>query len=373
MSIAYFVHELADAAVQRRIMMLAAAGRDVMLFGFDRVRDGKARFPEGAHVLGVTRNRRLFQRAGAVLLAIPRLMRWKRAWVGADLIIARNLEMLALAAIVTRLAGSKSRIAYECLDIHGLMLDRGPLGGLLRAVERVFLRRAALVITSSPAFERVHFRAAQRYAGPIMLAENKVLALAADALPPASRESRPPWVIAWCGMLRCRRSFEILRGLARDFPNKVHVELWGIPATDQIPEFHEAVAGNPNMTFRGRYAPAQLAEIYGRAHFAWTIDYYESGGNSDLLLPNRLYESLSFGAVPIAAAGVETARWLEAHTVGVILNEPVEHTLRDLFAALGSDGYAALQTAVARLDPELTRATRDSCRAFAEQLTGVAA
>ena len=370
MSIAYFGHELADAAVQKRVRMLRLAGREVVLLGFERDRGaGAPTAPPDSKVLGRTQNQRLMARAFSVLLAIPRAMRARRVWARADLIIARNLEMLVLVRLLTRLTASKTRIAYECLDIHKLALADNAVGSLVRAVERFCLRRTSFIITSSPAFERHYFRARQNFSGRIVLAENKVLdeaGASAPACPPT-----PPWTIAWCGVLRCRLSFDLLACLAAH--RGVRVELWGLPAIDQIPDFHERVAETPNMTFHGAYAHADLPRIYGGAHFSWAIDFYEAGANSDWLLPNRLYESLCYGAAPIALSGVETARWLESRGVGLVLDAPLHETLDRFFADLGPESYQRLQDATRRLEPEATRLTPESCRAFAAELAGAPA
>jgi hypothetical protein len=371
MSIAYFVHELADPAVQRRVRMLAAAGRNVTLLGFERLRGGETTAEGGGLVLGRTRNAKLAARIVSVLMAIPRAMRIGNEWRDADLIIARNLEMLVLVMLLTRLAGVRPRIAYECLDIHRLMLGGGPAAALLRAIERACLKRVALVVTSSPAFERNYFRGRQQFAGQVLLAENKVFAAAAPrAGKPASG---PPWVIAWCGVLRCARSLRLLRAAADAHPGRVRVELWGTPALDQIPDFNELVSGSPHVQFRGRYEPEDLSTIYANAHFAWAVDFYEAGGNSDWLLPNRLYESLCFGATPIAAAGVETARWLMEHNVGVVLDAPLERTLGAFLERLDAKSYNTLRAAADGLDPGVTRLTPEACRDFAARLAGAPA
>jgi len=367
MSIAYFAHELADAAVHKRVRMLQLAGREVVLLGFERDRGaGAPASPEGAIVLGRTQNQRLLARICAVLAAIPRALRARSAWGDADLIVARNLEMLALARVLTRLTGSRAQIAYECLDIHRLALSNSLAGAILRSAERLCLKRTALIVTSSPAFERHYFRTRQRFAGKIVLAENKVLA--AGDVSPVARSPEAPWRIAWCGVLRCRRSFDLLARLAEQ--SGVKVDLWGLPALDQIPDFHARVAAAANMTFHGPYTPSDLPRIYAHAHFSWAIDFYDAGANSDWLLPNRLYESLCYGAVPIAIEGVETARWLNARDVGVVLETPFEQSLATFFAALTSGAYSRLQQATQRLAPEATRFTPESCRAFAAELAG---
>jgi hypothetical protein len=365
MTIAYFAHELADATVQKRLRMLASAGESVVLLGFERDRGGTQ--THSGVVLGATRNGKFAARIVSLGLAIPRGLKHRRQWENARLVIARNLEMLALVIALTRLAGVRPRLVYECLDIHRMVLANGVGGRIVRAVERFCLRRADLVLVSSPAFEWRYFRTIQQFKGRILVAENKVFAAgaAAPAPPPA-----PPWIIAWCGVLRCKRSLELLTALAQAHAELVRIELWGAPALDQIPDFHERIALCPNVRYHGRYRPEDLPEIYARAHFAWTLDFYEAGGNSDWLLPNRLYESICFGAAPLAAAGAETARWLNAHNVGVVLDAPLERTLPAFFERLDARGFDELQKAAAALPAEATRLSPDACRIFVEELAG---
>jgi succinoglycan biosynthesis protein ExoL len=371
MSVAYFAHELADAAVQKRVRMLTLADQRVTLLGFVRDRGaGAPPAPEGGIVLGRTQNQRLAARVMSVLFAFPRALKVKAAWRDADLIIARNLEMLALASLLAPFSGRpRTPIAYECLDIHRLALADGLAGAFVRAIERFFLKRVATIITSSPAFERNYFRTRQRFTGRIVLAENKVLT-ADDVLAP-QRAAAAPWIIAWCGVLRCKRSFDLLADLAAN--RGVRIELWGLPALDQIADFHDRVAATPNMSFHGTYAQTDLPRIYGASHFAWAIDFYEAGANSDWLLPNRLYESLCYGAAPIAVAGVETARWLEERQVGIVVPEPLAQNLAHFFQTLTPESYRPLNEATRRLEPEAIRFTPASCRAFAAQLAGMPA
>lgn len=369
MSIAYFVHELADAAVSRRVRMLGTAGRGVVLLGFERARGGSSSRQSAGIVLGRTYNNRLLARALSLLLAIPRAWRNRNAWLSAEMFLARNLEMLALVMLLTRLTRPRARIVYECLDIHRLMLAKSLPGVILRALERFCLARTALVITSSPAFERNYFRAVQRFGGDILLAENKVLTLT-EAPASTAAPAGPPWTIAWCGVLRCKQSFDVLRAAAQNLDGRLRVELWGRPALDQIPDFREAVDASPNMTFHGPYAPERLQEIYASVHFAWAIDFYEAGANSDWLLPNRLYESIAFGAVPIAIAGVETARWLDEHRVGVVLDPPLASTFQAFINQLTPDMYQSQRHALAHLPPESTRLTAHDCLEFAARIEG---
>jgi hypothetical protein len=373
MNIAYFAHELEDPAVLKRVEMLTAGGAHVELLGFERGRHASTPDGQKPHVLGRTEGGRLVSRIASVLLAAPRAWRLQALWARADAVLARNLEMLAIVVALGGLMRERPRVVYECLDIHQLMLSDKAPGKVLRAIERACLKRTALVVTSSPAFETRYFRARQGWSGAALLLENKVLALdepAPKAAPRQARPKGPPWRIAWCGVLRCRKSLHLLRALTDELQGRVEVELWGAPSLKQVPDFHEVVAGARHLTFKGAYTRADLPKIYAGAHFVWAIDYYEAGGNSDWLLPNRLYEGLRFGAVPIAVGGVETARWLENRGVGLVLDEPLAASARTFFTSCTDEQVAALADAAAALAPGATTVAVEDCRALAAALAG---
>ncbi len=344
-AIAYLVHDLGDVAVARRIEALQAGGARVSLAGFYR-RAAPARVAgAAARALGRSEDGRLGARALLVLrtLIAPGALRAEVA--SADLVIARNLEMLLIAAVLARRG---QRIVYECLDIHRSLLGTGIPARMLRFIERRLLARSALTIVSSPAFERDYFRARQGWHGPIALVENKVAALPDDV--PQEPAGGGPWVIGWLGMLRCRRSLAILSTLAARSQGRVRVLIAGLPSPDVFPDFPAEIARLAHVEYAGPYRPADLPRLYGRVHFAWCIDYFEEGLNSRWLLPNRLYESLAHGAVPVALEAVETGRWLAAQGVGLSLEQGED--IAPLIAAMTPARHAALVAAARALPRE---------------------
>src|SRR5205085_9534876 len=133
--------------------------------------------------------------------------------------------------------------------------------------------------------------------------ENKGLELDGAPLPrPRVPSAGPPWRIGWLGAIRCRRSLELLAELAARRPDLVEVRIHGRPARSEVGDLEGRIAGLPNMLFGGAYGPADLPRLYGDVHFSWAVDFMEAGQNSDWLLPNRIYESGRYGAVPIALA-----------------------------------------------------------------------
>ena len=260
--------------------------------------------------------------------------------------MARQLEMLTLASRERDKSVPDARLVYECLDIHRLMVDRGIKGKAMRWIEGRLLRRCHTLIVSSMAFVHAHFLANYTSLPDILLLENKMLVQelggpgAIDDARKSERSTRPPWRIGWFGVIRCRESLKILTAAARAEPDKVEVIIRGRVARNVLPDFDELISGIPNVHFQGPYNRAtDLATIYHDVHFSWAVDFYEAGGNSDWLLPNRLYEGGIFGAIPIAREGCETANWLKDHDAGIILHGEPGAAVENMIQQMNTDTY----------------------------------
>ncbi len=364
--IGYLAHDLADPAVARRVRMLRLGGAEVALAGL--LRGAIPPDLAGAMILGHSADARLARRALTVLQTLAvHLPKLRKRFAGASAIVARNLEMLVVGQAVANGMTPRPRLVYECLDIHRLLIARGPAGGAIRALERRLARSVDLVLTSSPAFITRHL--GQVFGERILLVENKVL----GQTPRPLRLMPPPFRIGWYGALRCERSFRMLADLSDNMGGRVKVSLRGRPSTAIFPDLPARLADHPHMSFGGPYAASDLSALYGDVHFAWCIDFYEQGANSDWLLPNRLYECAAFGAVPIALAGVETGRFLSRAGVGIALESADPSELCTLFSALSPAHYAALHRAVIDSDPTLWRATDGDCIALVTAISGRAA
>ena len=86
------------------------------------------------------------------------------------------------------------------------------------------------------------------------------------------------------------------------------------------------------------------------------------------MLPNRIYESTFFGAVPIAVEGVETARWLAEKHIGLALNGEPEAALRTVVMAMTDEYYQELSDALKRIPTTELADTVDSCRQLINDL-----
>ena len=374
MKIAYFVHDLTDPAVARRVRMLKAGGAEPVVLGFRR----EAQAPTSvagvpAIDLGRTHDGRFLQRAGLTALNAIGAARLAEHLRGCEVIMARMLESLAIAEAARRMAGSKARLVYEALDIHRLLVGEGAKSRAMRVAERALMRQADLLVVSSPAFLERYYQPVQSVGRdlsiPTLLIENKVLELNPEE--PTAAFDPPPgplWRIGWLGAIRCGKSLAILSDLAARRPDLVDIRIWGRPAYSEFADFDAQVAALPNLHFGGAYTAADLPRLYGEVHFAWAIDFMEEGLNSAWLLPNRLYEASRHGAVPIALKDVQTGRYLAEHGFGVRLETPAE--LEAVLERMTPAAYADLRSEVEAMPREAFVTGPDDCRRLVETLAG---
>jgi hypothetical protein len=372
--ILYLVHDLSDSTVHKRAVMLRDGGASVAVAGFRRTAEpidtvaGCETFN-----MGRTYNGGFAQRIFSILRQIVFLRRNRTIFENADIIIARNLEMLAIAVRGRSLCARPPVLVYESLDIHRLLLNRGLAGKVLRALEGWLTKRASSLITSSPAFVHSYFETLSQVRLPVMLIENKVYNPAMEQQPARIRRmSGPPWRIGWFGIIRCRKSLQLLSDLVRESNGSVEVVIRGRPAIDQIPDFHKITSQTPLLRFSGPYQnPEDLAAIYGDVHFSWAIDMYEEGLNSSWLLPNRLYEGGLFNTVPMAAQSVETGRFLDRLGLGVTLDEPLDACLHDFFRNLSPSRYASLEKSATEIPRANWYYTKQDCVSFVTFLSSL--
>jgi succinoglycan biosynthesis protein ExoL len=236
------------------------------------------------------------------------------------------------------------------------------------------MRRVALLVVSSPGFVSHYFSAFHPRLPPLYLLENKLMF--SEALPrgePTTCAPPPPpagpWKIGWFGVIRCPRSLAALAALSRSSGGGVEVVIAGKIADNLEPIFEAVLRDAPGLTYLGAYDRARdLARLYGGVHFTWAVDFYEAGGNSDWLLPNRLYEGGYWRSVAIALAGVETGRWLARQGMGVLIGEAFEDDLHAIFQSMGADAYRSAKQVVDAASDDLFVQSRQACAAFGARL-----
>ena len=355
--------------------MLCSGGAQVVVAGFCRA-SAPIVSVEGCPTVdfGQTYDTRLVRRVLTVLRVVMSPGRYRTLFENADIVLARNLEMLAIGVYGKAYFSRSYILIYECLDIHSLMLGREIVSRVLRWLEGRLSRWGSALFTSSLAFVEHYFNALSDVRLPVRLIENKVLE---DEMPRGPivlgmRSPGPPWIIGWFGILRCRKSLLILGDLLRRNKGAIQVVLRGRPSFEQIPDFYQLVAEADGMEFLGPYKnPDDLQAMYNAVHFTWAIDMYQEGQNSSWLLPNRLYDGAYFASVPVALSSVETGRFLKQHKIGAVLPAPLLDSLEAFFRNLTIVQYQNLERVMAEVPRETWAYSTEDCKALVNYMAAI--
>ena len=369
MKVVYFAHDLTDAAVARRVLMLRMGGADIKLLGFRRSHSQVHEVEGVAAIdLGQTVDRRLASRAIQVVRRSLDAAKWRMIVSDADVVLARNLEMATIAYAARLWAGSRVRLAYECLDIHSAQLGKGIASKLLCNWEKCILRASTSLIISSPSFLTNYFETLDVALPEVILVENKRVLTDANDRPSVVASNRhPPWRIGWFGVLRCVESFHILFDLAQRRPTLVDVVLRGRPN----PEMQSLISKHlprAHMRFIGPYSQSDLASIYGACDFTWAVEYVgQNTQNPGWALGNRLYEGGFYNSPAIVLEDTAMGAWLKSRHAGVRLKDP--HVDLDGFLGnLSPDEYGALQRSSAAISTRDLVWTSEDCHDFVRRI-----
>ena len=359
-SVAYFAPDSTDSAVIKRALSFRDIGLGVIGLSFRRRRFNADYEPEWSNItLAEIDDASYLKRLAKIFRAVWTVFAQRRRLAEADFYYARNLDMALLALFGRWAAGSPAPLVYEVLDVRPAFLGQSMPARLLRWIERRVLSKACRLVVSSPGFIRHYFEPYQRYAGPWTLLENKLFPFdRLRALTPAAEAARaqplPPadgrWVIGWFGTLRCAESLKILTSVAEALSDKVTLYVRGYPKRVGVENFARMVEEHDNLIYDGEYrAPDDLAEMYSKVHFCWSVDLADPSGNSHWLIPNRIYEGGFFAVPSLALSQTETGEKVTQLGMGWLLDRPYAESLVNLLEALTWEDYLACRDALAAL------------------------
>ncbi len=348
--VALFVPDITDVSTIKRSEAFLEHGFGLTVFGFRRARYNRDYRPAYPYVpLGNTADGRYLQRVWAVLRALPRLLRHRDTFRRSGVYYARNIDQLLLALAARLIGGGRARIVYEVLDIQPVFVAKGPAGRAIRRIERICLRRVALLVLSSPGFLRHYYRPVQGYDRPWFLLENKLppSILACGGRDPSLGDfATTPrlgyrWVVGYCGLIRGAETLDLIARLASRLRGHVLFRFRGILTTIDRRQFSALLAEHPNIVYDGDYVnPRDLARIYADLDLAWALDLENARENSRWLLPCRFYEAGFFGVPCLAARGFEVGTLVDALDVGWTFPAPFEDEMVHFLKRLTPTQYA---------------------------------
>lgn len=131
----------------------------------------------------------------------------------------------------------------------------------------------------------------------------------------------------------------------------VQINIHGNVHRHAVGDIDAAVESRENIRFFGPYSyPGDLEAIYAGSDLVWAQDLWQSGANSDWLLPNRIYEASWFGCPSIAVETTETGRKVAAEQLGLTISEPSADALVALLRRITRPELSALSQGILEQD-----------------------
>ncbi|MCX6924468.1 MAG: hypothetical protein NT154_14820 [Verrucomicrobia bacterium] len=359
MNVVVFTYDYQDARFHKRLRMFRDFGFSVSWLAYSRNRNVPvppwvlSDFPH--EVLGITFSRRYGHRFLSILKTICRLSRKNAILRNADLVYCISPENLVTAGILRQLKRGSFRVVYELADVMPAMAGNGIVGKCGRLAERWALANVPLVTVASPAYLTNYLQAVQDYRGKSFLLENKILS--SDIVRPGLQVQQGAGDgllrVGLFGHIKCRRSLELIGGLARDLPEICKFTLRGTIDSTVSGIFHRVMDGSPNVEFGGPYQyPVDLPEIYGGVDLAWGFDFCDTSHNSRWCLANRTYEAGFCGVPLLIQAGTANGELVERLGIGWSFEEPLLLSISRFLKSVSREEILRKKKQIAALDAD---------------------
>lgn len=250
-------------------------------------------------------------------------------------------------AILLHLLGVQARRKYYLLaDLTWFHRTPG-VRTLVAGAERRCIEAGWTPVLTSPDFHRTYFGALGLPIERCLFVHNAEVHL--DWTVAVRRPAQePPRTVLWSGLLRCRRSLEMLVALAQAQDHRWTVRLAGRLVS---PEMEGIAAAAPRLLQRGPYRPQETPSVIAEGDLLWGCDW-SLGENSMALLPNRLFHAV-LGCRPIV---VSQGTFLEKVVLGY-----------DIGLSVPPDAQA-IAASLAGITPQRHRRWIDNLQALSEKL-----
>lgn len=315
---------------------------DIRTFAFER----KGSFPGkqvnfDMQLLGAITHESYLKRFGHILKAVSKI---KSGVKNTDVVYTFGLDMLFLGWISKLLSGNKNaKLVYEVGDIREILLGDSLLNKIFRNLEQFLIKRINLLVVTSKAFYTEYFIKVQnakflQYCVIENKLDNKWLSSIQKS--EYQKNQNNTFIIGYFGVLRCERTFEILKQVAQKAEGKIQIYIRGIAGIPNKQQL-ETAQKTPGITYGGAYiVPDDIPEMYNSVDMVWACYPYQgsNAGNWCWARTIRFYESCFFKKPLFAQKGTEDCKAVEKYGIGVCLNlETVDETVDYILSLTQND------------------------------------
>lgn len=327
-NILIFTTAIEHTTFRKTARMLTAAGAKVHVMGFTRnnypfIDDGLSTESLGALEHG-NYLKRLFVLLGFMLKLRSRAKNY-------DIVYTFTLDTLFISSIALAFMGIK--FVYQIQDIRPVFFKNSLKGKVIRMLESGLLRKIKLLVVSSGDFYEGFYK--KQYNFPenkVVVIENKLECLPTKT--ESKKRENSSIVIGYFGVMRCLRSWEILKSASTNKVNSIDVYLRGKNVA--VPDLGAQCQFLSNVKYEGEYSsPQDLNMIYSKVDIVWAAYPYSEtdDGNWRYARTIRFYEACAFRKPVIVQKGTPQAEDVEKYNIGLVIDmKDVEATAETLIS-----------------------------------------
>lgn len=311
-----FTTAIEHSTFRKTAEMLSKEGADVHVIGFTRDNYPAADSSLSIESLGKIDHGNYMRR---FLLLLKFLLFFRKKAKKFDVIYTFTLDTLLISA--TSLLFKKKTYVYHIQDIRAVFFGKGLKSKLARFLESVLIRKIDLLVVSSVDYFTGYFK--KRYGFPktnTLVIENKLPKVILEGQQNSDPQSEKI-TIGYFGVMRCERSWQILKSLAESSPEIFDIFLRGKPMA--IPGIEDQIRNIHNITYKGLYkSPDDLVELYNCVDMVWAAYPYSDSydGNWKYARTIRFYEACAFMKPVIVQEGTPQAKVVQKYNIGIVLD-----------------------------------------------------
>lgn len=301
---------------------LKEAGCSIEVYAFDR-----GVYPTNTNIepviLGKLKAGIFWNRLLTYCKALPKYLELTRSEVPVYIFGFDNLVIFNMVSWLTR---RRPLIIYEVADIHSFQTKNNPFGSIIKGFDSWLMKRVRLSVLTSREFYLSYFKTVLGLKLlNFQVIENKVSTpglgvVKSFGLAKHINGSNDKITIGYFGLLRCRRSLEILiDGAEKQYWNLV---LRGVFLNGTL-DFIEKIQNLEHVSYYGAYvSPIDLEIMYSEIDISWIAYPYskESIGNWLWAKTNRYYESAYYKTPMIASVGTQDGNLVQVKSIGLTVD-----------------------------------------------------
>jgi succinoglycan biosynthesis protein ExoL len=318
MKITFLLPVLSQARYHKRIIALDKLGIQPNILAFEREYYPGKPWPGGYRSLGHLQHGHYYKR---LVPFVKALLTVRSAAKESDVIYAFGLDILLLGWLASRTLDKRPKIIYEVGDIRAVLIGRSLLSRGLRWLERYLLRSVDVLVTTSEAFITGYFQGVQGLTDLCyQVIENK---LDGDVLPqPKGLTAHNGWSeilrIGCFGLIRCHRSWEVLKRAVERGNGRVQVYVRGVSMG--LENLEEEAQRLPYIEYGGPYVvPDDLPAMYGQVDMVWAA-HHHGETNFRWARANRFYEACYFKRPLFGQVGTLDGQIIEEWGLGACVD-----------------------------------------------------